>query len=63
LYADKEFEVKKQALSFSNPMGYHINGGTLDGKREVFNCLFSKDFFQQFPNFSNTKYFKPMEHI
>jgi AraC-like DNA-binding protein len=57
LYADKEFEVKKQALSFSNPM-IPYQWRHLDGKREGVYCIFSKDFFQQFPQFQQYEVFQ-----
>ncbi|WP_339878793.1 helix-turn-helix transcriptional regulator [uncultured Algoriphagus sp.] len=57
LYADKEIEVKKQALSFSNPM-IPYQWRHLDGKREGMYCIFSKDFFHQFSQFQQYEVFQ-----
>lgn len=57
LYADKEIEVKKQALSFSNPM-IPYQWKHLDGKRDGVYCIFSKDFFHQFAQFQQYEVFQ-----
>lgn len=57
LYADKEIEVKKQALSFSNPM-IPYQWKHLDGKRKGVYCIFSKDFFHQFAQFQQYEVFQ-----
>lgn len=57
-YADKVVEVKKQALSFSNP---HIpySWEHLDTVREGFFCIFNPHFFAQFGNLSQYDVFQP----
>ncbi|GAA5520270.1 helix-turn-helix domain-containing protein [Aliifodinibius salicampi] len=58
LYADKVIEVKKQALSFSNPL---IPCEWID-KKDVMGglfCIFDKEFFQEFADFSEYSVFQP----
>jgi AraC-like DNA-binding protein len=57
-YADKVFEVKKQALSFSNP---HIpyRWEHLDQIRSGFYCIFNQQFFNQFGNLNQYEVFQP----
>lgn len=57
-YADKVVEVKKQALTFSNP---HIpyKWEHLDTIREGFFCIFNKYFFSQFGNLAQYDVFQP----
>lgn len=57
MYADKEIEVKKQALSFSNPM-IPYQWKHLDDRRKGVYCIFSKDFFQQFGQFQQYEVFQ-----
>ena len=57
LYADKEIEVKKQALSFSNPL-IPYQWKHLDGRREGVYCIFSRNFFQQIPQFQQYEVFQ-----
>ena len=62
-YADKVVEVKKQALSFSNP---HIpyKWEHLDNVREGFFCIFNQHFFHQYGNLSQYAVFQPNgDHI
>ncbi len=57
-YADKVLEVKKQALSFSNP---HIpyKWEHLDNIRSGAFCIFNQHFFHQFGNLSQYSVFQP----
>jgi AraC-like DNA-binding protein len=57
-YADKVIEVKKQALSFSNP---HIpyRWEHLDQIRDGFFCIFNERFFSQYGNLSQYAVFQP----
>lgn len=57
-YADKIIEVKKQALSFSNP---HIpyKWEHLDTIREGVYCIFNQQLFQQFGQLSQYEVFQP----
>jgi AraC family transcriptional regulator, transcriptional activator of pobA len=57
-YADRVYEVKKQALSFSNPM-IPYKWEHLDKMREGIYCIFSKDFFHQFGQFQQYEVFQP----
>lgn len=58
LYADKVIEAKQQVLSFSNPLipckwidKEEIEGGVY--------CIFDKEFFHQFADFSEYSVFRP----
>jgi AraC-like DNA-binding protein len=57
-YADKVIEVKKQALSFSNP---HIpyRWEHLDRIRDGYFCIFNERFFSQYGNLSQYAVFQP----
>ncbi|GAB4021738.1 response regulator transcription factor [Spirosoma migulaei] len=57
-YADKVIDVKKQALSFSNP---HIpyKWEHLDDIRRGFFCIFNQHFFDQFGNLNQYAVFQP----
>lgn len=57
-YADKVIEVKKQALSFSNP---HIpyRWEHRDQIRDGFFCIFNERFFNQYGNLSQYAVFQP----
>lgn len=57
-YADKVVEVKKQALSFSNP---HIpyKWGHTDQVRAGFFCIFNPHFFSQFGQLNQYEVFQP----
>src|SRR5450631_3225105 len=57
-YADKVVEVKKQALSFSNPQ-IPYKWDHLDNIREGYFCLFNHIFFHQFGNLSQYEVFQP----
>lgn len=57
-YADKIYEVKNQALSFSNPM-IPYKWEHLDKIREGVYCIFSNDFFHQFGQFQQYEVFEP----
>jgi len=57
-YADKIYEVKNQALSFSNPM-IPYKWEHLDKIREGVYCIFSNDFFHQFGQFQQYEVFQP----
>ena len=62
-YADKVIEVKKQALSFSNP---HIpyKWEHLDKMREGIYCIFNQQLFHQFGQLNQYEVFQPNgEHI
>src|SRR6185436_15574404 len=56
-YADQVFEVKKQALVFSNPfIPYkceHLENA------EIFYCIFNQHFFTQFGNINQYEIFLP----
>lgn len=57
-YADRVYEVKKQALSFSNPMvpyKWDSNHSTLQG---VY-CIFNPHFFVDFPDIQKYEVFQP----
>ena len=57
-YADKVYEVKKQALSFSNP---HIpyKWEHLDKIRSGVYCIFNQHFFYQYGNLNQYSVFQP----
>jgi len=57
-YADQVIEVKKQALTFSNP---HIpyKWERLDNVRSGAYCIFNQHFFHQFGNLSQYEVFQP----
>lgn len=57
-YADKVVEVRKQALSFSNP---HVpyKWEHLDEVREGYFCIFNRQFFSQFGNLAQYEVFQP----
>lgn len=57
-YADKVVEVKKQALTFSNP---HIpyKWEHLDSVREGYFCIFNRHFFNQYGNLAQYDVFQP----
>ena len=57
-YADKEVEVKKQALAFSNPQ-IPYKWEHLDNIREGYFCIFNTHFFQQFGNLNQYEVFQP----
>jgi AraC family transcriptional activator of pobA len=57
-YADKEIEVKKQALSFSNPQ-IPYKWEHLDNIREGYFCIFNLHFFQQYGNLNHYEVFQP----
>jgi AraC-like DNA-binding protein len=57
-FADKIFEVQKQALSFSNPqIPYKWEHN--DQIRSGFFCVFNQHFFQQYGNLSQYSVFQP----
>lgn len=58
LYADKVIQVKKQVLSFSNPLIPCKWIEKEDIKGGVF-CVFDKEFFHQFADFSEYSVFQP----
>ena len=57
-YADKVIEVKKQALSFSNPQ-IPYKWEHLDNIRSVAFCIFNQHFFHQFGSLSQYSVFQP----
>ena len=62
-YADKVVEVKKQALSFSNPW-IPYKWEHLDHYREGFYCIFNQHFFHQYGTLNQYSVFQPNgEHI
>src|SRR5690554_2234545 len=56
-YADKVVEIKKQALSFSNPM-IPYKWEHMDKIREGIYCIFNSDFFHQFGQFQQYEVFQ-----
>jgi AraC-like DNA-binding protein len=56
-YADQVFEVKKQALVFSNPF-IPYTCENLE-KAEIFYCIFNQHFFTQFGNINQYEIFLP----
>lgn len=62
-YADKVVEVKKQALTFANPL-VPYKWEHLDNYREGFYCIFNQYFFHQYGNLNQYSVFQPGgEHI
>ena len=57
-YADKVVEVKKQALSFSNPF-IPYKWEHLDTIRDGAFCIFNQHFFHQFGNLNQYSVFQP----
>ncbi|ERM83309.1 hypothetical protein P872_16655 [Rhodonellum psychrophilum GCM71 = DSM 17998] len=57
-YADKIFEVKKQALSFSNPY-IPYKWEHIDDIRSGVFCIFNQQFFHQFGNLNQYEVFQP----
>ena len=57
-YADQVVEVKKQALSFSNPQ-IPYKWEHLDKIREGMYCIFDTQFFHEFGNFQHYDVFQP----
>ncbi len=57
-YADQVIEVKKQALSFSNPQ-IPYKWEHLDNIRSGAYCIFNQHFFHQFGNLSQYEVFQP----
>ena len=57
-YADKVFEVQKQALSFSNPQ-IPYKWEHLDTIRSGAYCIFNQHFFHQFGNLNQYGIFQP----
>lgn len=57
-YADKVYEVKKQALSFSNPQ-IPYKWEHLDNIRSGMFCIFNQHFFHQFGNLNQYAVFQP----
>jgi AraC-like DNA-binding protein len=57
-YADKVYEVKKQALSFSNPF-IPYKWEHLDKIRSGVYCIFNQHFFHQYGNLSQYEVFQP----
>lgn len=62
-YADRVFEIKKQALAFSNPL-IPYKWEHLDTIREGVYCIFNQHFFHQFGQLSQYEVFQPNgEHV
>lgn len=57
-YADKVYEVKKQALSFSNPQ-IPYKWEHLDRIRSGVYCIFNQHFFHQYGNLNQYSVFQP----
>ncbi|MDE3143421.1 MAG: helix-turn-helix transcriptional regulator [Bacteroidota bacterium] len=57
-YADKVVEVKKQALSFSNPQ-IPYKWEHLDNTRSGAYCIFNQHFFHQYGNLNQYSVFQP----
>lgn len=57
-YADKEIEIKKQALLFANPQ-IPYNWASLDDEQSGFFCVFTPAFFHHFGNLRNYEVFQP----
>lgn len=57
-YADKVYEVKKQALSFSNPQ-IPYKWEHLDTIRSGVYCIFNQHFFHQYGNIGQYEMFQP----
>lgn len=57
-YADKEIEIKKQALLFANPQ-IPYSWASLDDDQTGFFCVFTPAFFHHFGNLGNYEVFQP----
>jgi len=57
-YADKEIEIQKQALSFSNPHIPYMWGDT-NNIRAGFFCIFNQHFFHQYGDLNQYSVFQP----
>lgn len=57
-FADKEFEIKKQALAFSNPL-IPYKWEQLDKMYDGVYCIFNAQFFHQFGPFGDYEIFQP----
>jgi len=57
-YADRVYEVKKQALSFSNPL-IPYKWEHLDRIRSGVYCIFNQHFFHQYGNLNQYSVFQP----
>lgn len=57
-YADKEIEIKKQALLFANPQ-IPYNWESIDDEQSGFFCVFTPSFFHHFGNLRNYEVFQP----
>ena len=57
-YADKVYEVKKQAISFSNPL-IPYKWEHLDKIRSGVYCIFNQHFFHQYGNLNQYSVFQP----
>lgn len=57
-YADKEIEIKKQALLFANPQ-IPYNWESLDDEQSGFFCVFTPAFFHHFGNLRDYEVFQP----
>ncbi len=57
-FADKVVEIKKQALSFSNPQ-IPYKWEHLDKIREGIYCIFNQHFFHQFGQLNQYEVFQP----
>lgn len=57
-YADRIWQIEKQALSFSNPQ-IPYSWEHLENKREGFFCIFNQQLFHQFGNLSRYSVFQP----
>ncbi len=58
VYADKVIQVKKQALSFSNPQ-IPYSCGNLEKISEGFYCIFNQHFFHRFGDLNQYSVFQP----
>lgn len=57
-YADKVYEIKKQALAFSNPL-IPYKWDHLDKMYDGVYCVFNTQFFHQFGQFADYEIFQP----
>lgn len=57
-YADKDIEIKKQALFFANPQ-VPYNWERLDEQQTGFFCVFTPEFFHQFGKLTEYEMFQP----
>jgi AraC-like DNA-binding protein len=57
-YADKVYEIKKQALAFSNPL-IPYKWERLDKMIDGIYCIFNSQFFHQFAQFGEYEIFQP----